>query len=86
MHQTEIVALIERARERRVCPADQMMNDDAPAAAREQPIFARRSLSLYLSSYLHRSVRVFAPRRERAKCTNVRVHAAASNRHALAAD
>jgi hypothetical protein len=59
------VALIERARARRVCPADQMMNDDAPAAAREQPIFARRSLSISISIHLHRSVRVFAPHRER---------------------
>jgi len=42
-----------RAREWRVCPADQMMNDDAPAAAREQPIFARRSLSSYLSISIH---------------------------------
>lgn len=66
MHQTEIVALIERARA--ACLPSR--SDDerwcAEGAANICSVLARS-----LSIYLHRSVRVFAP--HRAKCTNVRV-------------
>jgi hypothetical protein len=57
-----------------------MMNDDAPAAAREQPIFARRSLSIYPSICTAACVCLH---HTEPSVLNVRVHAAAPDRHTL---